>query len=119
MDELLEKLRGLEVSLHAGQRHCRDWLEQVLHPEFSEITRSGAMVSREQTIDALVRESSESRFVATDFQLTFADRDSALLRYRTSHSDGGIAQRSSYWVRLDVERWTLIFHQGTTAMAGK
>ncbi len=119
MDELLEKLRGLEVSLHAGQRHCRDWLEQILHPDFSEITRSGASVSRAQTIDALVKESPEPKFVATDFQLTFAERDSALLRYRTYHSDGGIAQRSSYWVRLDVERWTLIFHQGTTAKASK
>lgn len=66
---LLEKLRLLECSLHGDRRNDRDWLELILHPEFREITRSGVMVNRSETITALLSEKdaplySQQRFPA-------------------------------------------------------
>ena len=40
---LLEKLIGLECSLHGEMRKDREWLEQILHKEFREITRTGVL----------------------------------------------------------------------------
>ena len=45
---ILEKLRLFEASLHGDRRYARDWLEQLLHPEFREITRHGVMVDRSE-----------------------------------------------------------------------
>ncbi len=53
---LLEKLKRLECSLHNNKRNDRKWLEQILHEEFREITRSGMLVDRAETIEALSTE---------------------------------------------------------------
>lgn len=55
-ETLLEELKALECSLHAARRNDREWLEQILHPEFREITRSGVMVDRVETIASLTGE---------------------------------------------------------------
>lgn len=41
---LLEKLKALECSLHGVRRNDRQWLEQLLHPDFQEKTRSGITI---------------------------------------------------------------------------
>jgi len=80
---LLEKLRLLECSLHGDRRNDWEWLELILHPAFREITRSGVMVNRSETITALLSEKDEPFILSSDFRLTEMGCGSALLHYRT------------------------------------
>jgi len=113
---LLEKLRLLECSLHGDRRNNREWLELILHPEFREITRSGVMVDRSETITSLLSERAAPYTLSSDFRLTEMGCGGALLHYRTFCADGSHhALRSSYWICSDEGQWTLFFHQGTLA----
>lgn len=113
---LLEKLRSLECSLHGEMRNNREWLERLLHPEFLEITRSGVMIDRSETITSLLIEKTASPIISSDFRLTEIGEGCAILHYRTSYADGSRpALRSSCWLYSDKEIWTLVFHQGTPA----
>lgn len=80
---LLERLTTLEQSLHGDQRRDRDWLEYLLHPQFCEVTRSGVLVSRDETIDALTQETGTAFIVSDSFTLLPVNAGSAILRYRT------------------------------------
>ncbi|EOI5729366.1 DUF4440 domain-containing protein [Cronobacter malonaticus] len=114
---LLERLTTLEQSLHGDQRRDRAWLEYLLHPQFCEVTRSGVVVSRDETIDALTRETGTACIVSDSFTLLPVNAGSAILRYRTCTPEGQRpAWRASHWVRVDETRWQLIFHQGTPAV---
>lgn len=113
---LLKKLKTLECSLHGTRRNDREWLEQMLHPEFREITRSGVMVDRAQTIASLTGEGSATVILSSDFRLINVGADFAILHYRTVNPDGRHASlRSSCWVRSERSQWQLTFHQGTPA----
>lgn len=116
---LLEKLRLLECSLHDHRRNDREWLERLLHPEFQEITRSGVMVDRSETIASLLSEKTTLPIFSRDFRIIEMGEGTAILHYRTSYADGSRpALRSSYWLRSDGGQWTLVFHQGTPATGG-
>lgn len=111
---LLELLIHLESSLHQQQRHDQNWLEALLHPDFSEITRSGVLVTREETIGALSQETNTPGLIASDFRLLVTGDSSATLIYRTTSTDGTrAALRSSCWVWSAKGGWQMIFHQGT------
>jgi len=111
---LLEKLKALECSLHGARRNDRKWLEQILHPEFREITRSGVIVDRAETIASLAGELSPTIILSSDFRLISMGEYCAILHYKTFNSDGSRASlRSSCWVYSDREQWELAFHQGT------
>ncbi|EPS2709463.1 DUF4440 domain-containing protein [Cronobacter turicensis] len=113
---LLERLITLEQSLHGEQRRDGDWLEHILHPHFCEVTRSGILVSRDETIDALTRETGTAFIVSDGFTLLPVNAGSVILRYRTSDPEGQRpAWRASHWVHVGEDRWQLIFHQGTPA----
>lgn len=113
---LLEKIRLLECSLHGNRRSDREWLELILHPEFREITRSGVMVNRSETITALLSEKDAPFILSSDFRLIEMGCRSALLHYRTFYADGSHpALRSSCWICSDEDQWMLFFHQGTPA----
>ncbi|WP_442797215.1 nuclear transport factor 2 family protein [Pantoea vagans] len=113
---LLEKLRLLEYSLHNDRRNDRAWLELILHPEFREITRTGVMVNRSETITVLLSEKAALCILSSDFRLMEIGCGCALLNYRTFYADGSHpALRSSYWICSDEGQWTLFFHQGTPA----
>ncbi|MCQ8230362.1 DUF4440 domain-containing protein [Pantoea sp. MMK3] len=113
---LLDKLKALECSLHGEKRHDRNWLEQRLHPDFCEITRSGISVNRAETLASLVQERVAPIIISDDFQLITTTECSAILHYRTFESNGAKASlRASCWVRSSEDVWTLIFHQGTPA----
>lgn len=82
----------------------------LLHPDFTEIGRSGRIWTR----DALMMALEENPDGPTDFELLGAERLSEgtiLLTYR-SYSRSGTALRSSLWV-LDGTQWRLRFHQST------
>lgn len=114
---LLEKLKALECTLHhSSRRNDREWLERLLHLEFREITRSGVIVDRAETIASLLSEKTPSPILSSDFRLTRMGEDCAILYYRTFYKDGSCESlRSSCWLRTEEERWTLVFHQGTPA----
>jgi hypothetical protein len=90
VDNLLSTLHALEVELHHPGVACDvARLEQLLHPDFHEVGRSG------RPLGAGV----------------------ALLTYRSAHRrlDGSLEQhtyRSSVWVEGEG-RWQLLYHQGT------
>ncbi|WP_370461827.1 DUF4440 domain-containing protein [Rahnella sp. RcJ3] len=95
---LLEKLKALECSLHGARRNDRKWLEQILHPEFREITRSGVIVDRAETIASLAVELSPTIILSSDFRLLSIGEYCAILHYKTFNSDGSRASlRSSCW----------------------
>lgn len=110
-DVLLTLLTHLECSFHHSQRHDRTWLEAILHPHFTEITRSGVLVTRDETIDALSQESTAPALRASDFQLLITGRGCATLIYRTLGPHPAL--RSSCWVLSAEGCWQMIFHQGT------
>ena len=111
---ILEKLRLLECSLHGDRRNDREWLELILHPEFREITRSGVIVDRLDTITSLLSENTASYILSSDFRLTEMGCGCAILHYRTINANGTCpALRSSSWLCSDEGQWSLVFHQGT------
>ena len=111
---LLETLKRLECSLHGDSRKDREWLEQILHERFSEITRSGVVVDRTQTIEALSGEESVPAILSSDFRLINVGNNVAILQYRTVNPDGSRASlRSSCWEISEKGQWKLVFHQGT------
>lgn len=113
---LLEQLKALECTLHHSRRNDREWLDRLLHPEFREITRSGVIVDRAETIASLLSEKTKSPILSSHFQLTRMGEGCAILHYRTFYTDGsGESLRSSCWLRSEEDRWTLVFHQGTPA----
>jgi hypothetical protein len=117
---LLETLKGLECSLHGDKRKEREWLEQILHEEFREITRSGVLVDRAETIEALSTEENVPPLLSRDFRLISVRDNFAILHYRTFHQDGSCASlRSSCWEMSENGLWKMVFHQGTPASNGK
>lgn len=111
---LLEKLKALECRLHADKRNDREWLEEILHPDFREITRSGVMVDRKETIDSLSNEESAPEILSSEFQLISMSEGVAMLHYRTVHPGGNRPSlRASCWVCSGNGKWRLAFHQGT------
>lgn len=114
---LEEQLILLECTLHGERRYDRAWLEQILHPNFQEITRSGLIVNRSQTISSLLGEKNPPPILSSDFRLTQLGEYSAILHYRSSYADGSHqALRTSYWLLTEIQQWVLVFHQGTPAV---
>ena len=77
---LLEQLKTLERTLHGSRRNDREWLEQILHDQFREMTRSGVLIDRSQTIEALSAETVIPTILSSDFQLIKIREDVAILR---------------------------------------
>lgn len=111
---LLETLKRLECSLHGARRKDREWLEQILHEGFSEITRSGVVVDRAQTIEALSDEDNVPAILSSNFRLISVRDNVAILHYRTVNPDGSRASlHSSCWEITENGQWKLVFHRGT------
>lgn len=78
---LLEKLIRLECSLHGDMRKDREWLEQILHKEFREITRTGVLVTRTETIECLSAEINAPTILSRDYQLINVSDNFAILHW--------------------------------------
>jgi uncharacterized protein (DUF952 family) len=106
-------LGHLEEGLWLESRWNREWMERMLHPEFSEVGRSGRTYNREETL--AVTATDLDVIVPDGYDLTLIDEDVALVRYvtreRVDHVDRR-AHRTSLWVNTN-EGWRLRFHQGT------
>lgn len=120
MNSLLPHIQALEVELHhPGVRCDRDRLEQLLHPEFHEVGRSGRAYDRDTVIGHLGTLASQPTVASDGFALACLGPEVALLTYRSAHvvPGGGLANhtlRSSLWVKSAVG-WQLRYHQGTAA----
>ncbi|NKF21924.1 DUF4440 domain-containing protein [Solimonas marina] len=120
MSTLIEVLRALETELHhPGTRCSRGRLEQLLHPDFHEVGRSGQAYDRETVIRFLAQEQAPANVVSDDFAVAAIAPGVALLTYRSARRDAqhGLtlhALRSSLWIMVDGH-WQLRYHQGTPA----
>ena len=119
---LLDTLRELEVETH--QPHVRTdhrKLEQLLHPNFFEVARSGALYSRDSVLAEFSNHPPSYSVWSQDFQLELVAEGLALLTYRSAHiaDDGTLerhTQRTSLWQSTE-QGWQLRFHQGTPVAA--
>ena len=117
---LLSELQSLEVELHhPGVRCSRERLEQLLHPEFHEVGRSGRAYDRETIANYLAAQQAHPVVASETFAVTELSPGVALLTYRSAHVDPDMklvnhTLRSSVWLRT-AAGWQLRYHQGTPA----
>lgn len=120
MTTLLLELQGLEVELHhPGVRCSRERLEQLLHPEFDEVGRSGRWYSRETVINFLSTQELHPDVVSQGFAVAELVAGVALLTYRSAQlgpdkNSQTHTLRSSIWLQTGKD-WQLRHHQGTPA----
>lgn len=120
MTTLLHTLQTLETALHhPGVRCSREQLEQLLHPDFHEVGRSGAAYSRETVIRYLSGVAVLPNVLSDAFAVAELGPATALLTYRSAAVDPGTGAvlctwRSSVWLHTPAG-WQLRYHQGTPA----
>lgn len=120
MTSLLDELQALEVELHhPGVRCSRERLEQLLHPQFHEVGRSGRIYDRETVVSYLAAQASPPAVASDAFAVLEIDPRAALLTYRSAHVDQddrlvNHTLRSSLWLKASAG-WQLRYHQGTAA----
>lgn len=120
-EEIYQLLTELERSLHRLEtRQDRNQLEQLLHPRFKEIGRSGKWYDRQQVIDALAGSNDFTEIQADNFNFLPIGSHSVLLTYKSAHlnKQGQLTantRRSSLWTKSSAG-WQLLFHQGTAML---
>lgn len=120
MNSLLAQLRALEVELHhLGVRCSVERLEQLLHPAFGEVGRSGRAYTRATVIGHLAAQTAPPTVASDGFAVAELGTGIALLTYRSAHVEPGQGLvhhtlRASVWVRT-AAGWQIRYHQGTAA----
>ena len=120
MHDLLQHLQALEVELHhPGTRCSRARLEELLHPDFDEVGRSGRTYDRETVLAFLASQATHAAVEPDGFRLALLAPNVALLTYRSAHRQPGGAlhmhtHRSSLWMH-ESAGWRMRYHQGTPA----
>lgn len=107
-------LTHLEEGLWLHSRFDRDWMERVLHPDFTGVGRSARRYTREEALNLEPYELSVE-LPLDQYRMNLIDEDVALVRYISKViSDGAVqtAERTSVWINTN-EGWRLCFHQGT------
>lgn len=114
---MFESVVRLEIELHdPSVRRNIARLEELLHDDFIEIGRSGAIYDKQQVMSLLMSVKPVG-VVSQDYEQHLAGRDLMLITYRSAHVDSegvlsNFARRSSLW-QQSVSGWRLRFHQGT------
>jgi hypothetical protein len=117
-DPLLQTLRSLEVKLLQPQvRSDRAKMERLIHPDFLEIGRSGAIYTRADVLNEFAQNPPSYTVWSQDFAVTRITPKLAILFYRSAHIDpaGSLERhtiRSSIWQSTE-QGWRVRFHQGT------
>jgi hypothetical protein len=115
-----EQIQALEERLLDRRvRASPSLLGELLADDFLEFGSSGRVWTRQEILAAL-RAEPAVRFTIRDFRVRRVARDAALATYRAraEPGSGGSPQaslRSSLWV-WRVDRWQIVFHQGTPTM---
>jgi ribonuclease HI len=109
-------LQALEESMWRSEtRFDGTYMNAVLHPDFTEVGRSGRVFTRDEVLGMppvdIAVEIPRATFSATE-----VSPGVALVSYETVPRESlhGAAHRGSVWV-LDGSRWLLRYHQGTPA----
>jgi hypothetical protein len=117
-DPLLQVLRALEVEMHHPQvRADRARMEQLLHPDFLEIGRSGAIYTRAEVLDEFALKPPSYTVWSQDFAVTRIAPMLAMLLYRSAHIDD-VQRLDRHTIRTSIwqsteQGWQVRFHQGT------
>jgi hypothetical protein len=112
-----DHILALEQSLLDPRfRHSPTELEQLLADDFREYGSSGSTYSKRDVITRLQYESPQLMSLA-DFHLLHLASDVVLATYRVARQAPPVAGpshslRSSIW-KLNLDKWQLLFHQGT------
>lgn len=83
----------------------------LLHPDFTEIGRSGRRWTRAEILEALADEPARQAPTADDWRFVDVALDTVLVTYRL-RSDTTVSRHSSLWVVSDGTP-RMLFHQGT------
>jgi len=111
-------LRLEERLLEPAVRLDESILDDLLADDFVEFGASGGVWNKIEVIAGLRHELHLARHI-TDFALKVLADDVALATYRchatsAEHKVASVTLRSSIWHKR-LERWQLVFHQGTRA----
>lgn len=122
MSLLLDELRQLEAEFHHhGLVPSRERLEDLLHPDFHEIGRSGRPYDRQTVINFLASSPALPPVGSSGHVVQPLAEGCALLSYRSEQpgAQGGVdaTWRSSIWLNMP-QGWQIVFHQGTPAAPG-
>jgi len=120
-DQLLSKLRGLEVEFHLPE--CRSNVERLdglLHESFFEIGRSGRRWSKSDILNSLANDKLNYRIISQDFAIQVVATQIVLLSYLSANKqDSGelsrYCARTSLWQETPGG-WKMRFHQGTATI---
>ncbi|MFO7338776.1 MAG: DUF4440 domain-containing protein [Lysobacteraceae bacterium] len=118
-DGLTALLAALEAELHHPGRACTPArLEQLLHPDFHEVGRSGKRYDRATVLAFLAGGPPRDGIRAGGYRARALAPDWALLHYHSFEVDADGrrrrgALRSSLWHRGADGQWRLFYHQGT------
>lgn len=122
MSSLLQEISALEAELHHPGVACSvARLEQLLHPHFHEVGRSGNRYDRSTVLRHLASQPGPTALAAQGYVLQALAPDCVLLCYQSQHQDGErrqTAQRASIW-RQGAQGWQLFYHQGTNVTAAQ
>lgn len=123
LSELLSVIQALEIQLHQPEHRLdANRVEELLHKDFEEVSRSGQCYNKSQTIAALKTEVNPPRIFSEHFALTIITTQTVLLRYQSYQLDAEgkmtrRTERSSIWLLSPsdkgYDRWQMRFHQGT------
>ena len=108
-DEVIQsELKLLAPDIRRNQQLIRE----LLHPDFVEFGASGRVWDLESIVHALTTEVDPPDIRALDIDATSISPATVLLTYRCEAGERK-SLRSSLWVKNEVGRWVLLFHQGT------
>jgi hypothetical protein len=118
---LLAQLQQLETEFHHPGVQCSaQRLEELLHPGFHEVGRSGRPYDRATVISYLASAPSAQAFTESwAFVVQALGAESALLTYQSAQRtpSGKLSNhthRSSIWLQ-GPQGWQVFYHQGTPA----
>lgn len=107
-------LGHLEEGMWSKRRWDRDWMDRMLHPDFTEVGRSGRTYDWKATIDAEPYPC-HVELPLDGYRLDLINEDVALASYVTRavyDDEPRSSRRTSLWVNTN-QGWRLRFHQGT------
>lgn len=106
-----------ERLLHSDHQSDSTIVNELLTPDFEEISASGQVIGRDAVIAWLRAKDNDQRWQFSNFQLQVLSHDLVLAKYHAqqmkpekSASLGSL--RSSIW-RKHNDTWQMVFHQAT------
>ncbi|WP_273803222.1 nuclear transport factor 2 family protein [Providencia rettgeri] len=117
METLFNTLIELEKKLYfSANRQNIDFLQNILHPDFFEFSRSGGTTDKPDTLASLIDETPKTIY-SDGYHCTLLSESTVLMTYMSFELHQGEktrqTNRSSIWLKNSANQWQLRFHQGT------